>query len=247
MGIRNVFGLCFDPLNGTGYFTDNGPECDDEVNLLAFGANYGWGPNDPCNGQPAGTFPALATFNPTIAPTGCWLYRGNAYPSRYDGTLFFATWNDSRLYRVRFKANHPDQVDTLDVFYTFNEQVLDVTEGPDGFLWVATTGSIWRITYTNPTIAVDDPAPSPLLSLGVVPNPSYGAVAFNTRGSEASARLEVIDLQGRRWRSWSGPLSSRIAWDGRSDSGEPAPVGVYLVRLTSPLGTITRRLIRLGG
>jgi glucose/arabinose dehydrogenase len=247
MGIRNVFGMCFDPLNGIGYFTDNGPDCDDKVNILAFGANYGWGPDDPCGGQPPGTFPALATFTPTIAPTGCCLYRGNVYPSRYDGTMFFCSWNESQLYRVRFKPGHPDQVDTLDVFCTFDEQPLDVTEGPDGFLWVATTGSIYRITYTPPTVAVDDPPAIPALSLGVAPNPSYGPVAFSTSNLPAGARLEVIDLQGRRWRSWSGPLAQRIAWDGRSDSGQAAPTGVYLVRLTTPQGMVTRRLIRLGG
>src|SRR5262245_53972294 len=53
LGIRNVFGLCFDPVDGTGYFTDNGPDCDDEINLLALGANYGWGPDDFCGGSPA--------------------------------------------------------------------------------------------------------------------------------------------------------------------------------------------------
>jgi hypothetical protein len=71
-------------------------------------------------------------------------------------------------------------------------------------------------------------------------------VALQAVNAPAGARLEVLDLQGRRWRSWDGALDRRISWDGRSESGEQAPVGVYLVRLSSSTGTTTRRLIRLG-
>jgi glucose/arabinose dehydrogenase len=230
MGIRNVFGLSFDPLSGIGYFTENGPDCDDEANLMAFGANYGWGPSDDCGTQPAGTFPALASFTPTIAPTGCCLYRGSAYPSRYDGTLFFGSWNESRLYRARFKPGQPDQVDTVDVFCTFDEPVLDVTEGPDGFLWVATAGSIWRITYTGLTIAVEDPPATPVLSLGIAPNPSYGMVAQHHRCARgraarrdrpAGSALAKLERSAVAPHYRGRPLRARRSGTGGRLSGAP--------------------------
>src|SRR4029453_11515636 len=84
-GVRNPFGICFDPVDGAGYFTENGPDCDDEVNLLVPGANYGWSTSDFCGSQPVGTYPALKSFSPTIAPTGCWVYRGTSYTPSLDG------------------------------------------------------------------------------------------------------------------------------------------------------------------
>ena len=247
-GIRNVFGLCFDPQDGTGYFTENGPECDDEINLLAFGANYGWGPDDFCGGQPPGTRAPLAYMSPTVAPTGCCVYRGGIYPSRWDGALFFGAFNTGYVYRTRFVAGRPDLVDTLDVFADVGEAVLDVTVGPDGFLWISTPTRILRITYTAPIIGVgSQPVAATGPTLRMAPNPFRSNVALGAEGAPDGARVEVIDLQGRRVRGWSVPRNRRLDWDGRSERGDLVPPGIYLVRLLAPGLQITHRLIRLGG
>ena len=52
-GIRNSFGFDFDPANGRLWATDNGPSCNDEVNRIVSGGNYGWGPNATCTTPPA--------------------------------------------------------------------------------------------------------------------------------------------------------------------------------------------------
>jgi glucose/arabinose dehydrogenase len=246
-GIRNAYGLCFDPLEGTGYFTDNGPECDDEINLLTFGTNYGWGPNDDCNGTPSGTRAPLAYINPTIGITGCCVYRGGVYPSRWDGALFYGAVNTGLLYRARFVAGRPDLIDTLDVFADFHDPVLDVTVGPDGFLWVATMGRIWRISYTPPVVGVGDPrgvSAAPTLRIG--PNPFRTNVAFEIENAAAGARVEVMDVQGRHIQSWSVESNRRLQWDGRSARGDRVPPGIYLVRLTTADRQITQRIIRVG-
>ena len=49
-GIRNTFGFGFDPTNGQLWATDNGPQCNDEVDRVAKGGNYAWGPNASCSG-----------------------------------------------------------------------------------------------------------------------------------------------------------------------------------------------------
>ena len=245
LGVRNAYGLCFDSETGTGYFTENGPECDDEVNLLSLGANYGWSSTDPCGSQPVGV-PALASFTPTIAPTGCCVYRGDTYPSFYKGSLFFGSFNQSRVYRMRFAPGRPDLVDSLEVFVHLNEPVLDVTVGPDGLLWIATTNTIYKITYPGTVGVPEEPVPGRGISLRVAPNPSRGSVVFDASDAPDGSQLEVFDLTGRRVRHWSAPIAPSTSWDGRDDAGAAAPPGVYLVRITGQGVEATRRLVRLG-
>src|SRR5207244_11923499 len=57
----------------------SGPECNDEVNRIVKGGNFGWGPNENCNGTSpqdtnnSGPTPRILPkrwYTPTIAPTG---------------------------------------------------------------------------------------------------------------------------------------------------------------------------------
>jgi len=50
-GHRNSFGFTFDPKTGRLWETENGPECNDEINLIVKGANFGWGSNENCSGS----------------------------------------------------------------------------------------------------------------------------------------------------------------------------------------------------
>ena len=47
-GIRNSFGFAFDPQGGRLWETENGPACNDEINLVRPGGNYAWGPKASC-------------------------------------------------------------------------------------------------------------------------------------------------------------------------------------------------------
>jgi glucose/arabinose dehydrogenase len=49
-GHRNSFGFAFDPKTDRLWETENGPECNDELNLIVKGANFGWGPRETCSG-----------------------------------------------------------------------------------------------------------------------------------------------------------------------------------------------------
>ena len=64
-----------------------------------------------------------------------------------------------------------------------------------------------------------------------------------------TARLEVFALTGQRLAVLHrGPLPAgrhRIHWDGRDDAGHPLASGVYLYRLVSPGGVLTRKLTLL--
>ena len=67
-GFRNVFGLGFNGATGELFASDNGPSCDDELNLITAGGNYGWRLNQPCNDS--NYIQPLIRINPPIAPTG---------------------------------------------------------------------------------------------------------------------------------------------------------------------------------
>jgi glucose/arabinose dehydrogenase len=51
-GIRNSFGFDFDPQTGRLWETENGPSCNDELNRIVAGRNYGWGPHQTCSTPP---------------------------------------------------------------------------------------------------------------------------------------------------------------------------------------------------
>ncbi|MBU2501815.1 T9SS type A sorting domain-containing protein [bacterium] len=76
-----------------------------------------------------------------------------------------------------------------------------------------------------------------LVSLQVSPNPfnSRAVVAFTLPASDP-AEVAVYDLRGRRVRTLqAGSMSSgrhEVIWDGKDGHGQPAPSGVYLVRVS---------------
>ena len=69
------------------------------------------------------------------------------------------------------------------VFADIGEGVLDVTEGPDGFLWVSTATRILRIPYSSPVGVGDGPAATLGPSLRLAPNPSRADVALEIDGA----------------------------------------------------------------
>jgi hypothetical protein len=81
------------------------------------------------------------------------------------------------------------------------------------------------------------------------PNPSADAttLAF-TLPRAGTARLEVIDLAGRRVWTHEGAFAAGVQgvrWDGRASDGSPVRAGVYFVRLVTAQGERSARLVRL--
>ena len=64
-----------------------------------------------------------------------------------------------------------------------------------------------------------------------------------------AVRLEVLALSGQRLVTlWQGPRQAghhRLHWDGRDDEGRPLASGVYLYRLVTAEGILTRKLTLL--
>ena len=98
-------------------------------------------------------------------------------------------------------------------------------------------------------VAVGDAASARAIELlPPAPNPARGGVrlsfALPRRGA---ARLEILDLQGRRVRTLGDRVfeAGRYAhgWDLRDDAGHGVAPGVYLARLTTPDASQVRRIV----
>ncbi len=106
LGHRNVQGLAFQPDTGVLYETEHGPSgffpacCQDEVNLIEAGANYGW---PIVTGKPGDQ-----RFRDPIAWSGSidtWAPSGAAFATRpgpLRGSLLFATLRGQHLHRIVF-------------------------------------------------------------------------------------------------------------------------------------------------
>jgi aldose sugar dehydrogenase len=152
-GIRNSFGFAFDPETGAMWETENGPECNDELNLVPEGANLGWGPSGTCDSGVApantnadGPHPVLPQlwFSPTIAPTGVAICDDCHLGTVSEGAVFFGAYNDGSLTRVVLSGDRTAVEDQRVVAHP-SSMVLSIERGPDGSLYYSTYTGIYRL------------------------------------------------------------------------------------------------------
>jgi len=97
------------------------------------------------------------------------------------------------------------------------------------------------------------PPPAPVAGLALAaprPNPSSTATRLEfALPSAASVDLSVFDASGRRVVTLAhGELSAGthpVTWDGRESDGRPVAAGLYLARLSTPQGSLVRRIARV--
>ncbi len=103
-------------------------------------------------------------------------------------------------------------------------------------------------TLVDPNAGVDD-VPAALALARPAPNPSTGAALLSfSLPAPGRARIDVIDASGRRVAGVSaeyGAGTHAWRWDGRLASGAHARAGLYFVRLETPFGSRTQRMVRL--
>jgi glucose/arabinose dehydrogenase len=169
-GIRNSFGLAFDPFSGDLWDTENGAEIYDEINRVVPGANSGWrdimGPGVPAMGTllelTGSTYiqPAYSIQTP-VAPTGLAFAssnstlgasnQGNLYVADYElGNIYEFEVNSARtgLDYADILANNQTELNAFRFATGFTGGLSDLEEGPDGNLYAVAiaSGEVWRIT-----------------------------------------------------------------------------------------------------
>ncbi len=150
-GLRNTFDFDFDPyVEGfiQIFATDNGPDCDDELNLILAGGNYGWRPGYPCdasNPQSRQFLYPLWHTTPTEAPTGVAVYTGDQIP-QWRGDVFFCMWNTGKMRRAVPNETRSYLLGVREVDLQGNSCTIEVQDGPDGTLYFTNQSGIYRIS-----------------------------------------------------------------------------------------------------
>jgi glucose/arabinose dehydrogenase len=143
-GHRNPFGLTHRSGPTRIYSTENGPNCDDELNLIVKGRNYGWGDGYQCGTAGVGRNPKKPIFRwrNVVAPTDAWWYRGRM--KRLNGDVYIGDYGGGRLHRMVMNRRGTD-VRSHRVMFDSSESITDVSKGPGGWLYFLTTGGLYRI------------------------------------------------------------------------------------------------------
>jgi glucose/arabinose dehydrogenase len=118
-GIRNSFGLAFDPVTGKLWATENGPEDDDEINLVEPGFNSGWvqvhglarltpefDPSELVDFDKKGNYrdPELVWQN-TAGPTAVLFMTSDKMGSQYVNDMFVADVHHGSIYHFKLNAD----------------------------------------------------------------------------------------------------------------------------------------------
>ena len=138
-GLRNVFGMAFQPGSGRLFATDNGPGGFDEVNIVVAGGNYGWPGHMGVVGEEG--------FADPIAVYGNWPERpigptGATFVDDRPDILLFCAYHDFFLRAVHLAG--PDHTTVADTTVLSRNCALDVTYSNDGWLYYSSIFAIYR-------------------------------------------------------------------------------------------------------
>jgi glucose/arabinose dehydrogenase len=154
-GIRNSFGFTFDPRSGRLWETENGPECNDEVNLLSRMRlqNLGWGPSATCGSPPRAPYntnrdgpnpvmPKRYFANPPALVGATFCRRCGLSSS---GQLFFGSFNTGTIRRAALGSRRIG-IASQAPFYDHPNPVLSL-ESPvnGGAIYFSTQSNVYRL------------------------------------------------------------------------------------------------------
>ena len=173
-GVRNSFGMDFDPVTGTLWMTENGPNSYDEINVVKPGFNSGWdrltGPMSRSNVTQGDLFslegskysdPVFSWKTP-IGVTAIKFFDSDKLGEKYKDNIFVGDYNAGQLYFFKVDKDRSGLV--LDgpladlVADTYEESqkarvglftggIVDLQTGPDGNLYVLVfTGKVYKIS-----------------------------------------------------------------------------------------------------
>ena len=148
LGHRDPDGMTLDKASGQVWLTEHGPRGGDELNLVRGGGNYGFPTisyGRQYDGQlinagktvQAGLEQPVYFWDPDIAPSGLTVYRGGMFPA-WKGDIFIASLVGKTLVRLQMKDGKVAGEEP--VLAGRCERHRDVSQGPDGALYVLTDG-----------------------------------------------------------------------------------------------------------
>jgi glucose/arabinose dehydrogenase len=152
-GHRNSYGFTFDPVTHRLWETENGPECTDEINLIAKGGNFGWGRHETCGtAKPGGTNnsgptprhgPKWFTAS-TIGITGAAFCHGCGIRS-LGGQLVFGDVDTGSLRAIHLNKARSGFSSRARVIATGLNGVHSVEVSPSGHIYFSGPNGIYRL------------------------------------------------------------------------------------------------------
>jgi len=260
-GIRNSFGMDFDPLTHKLWMTENGPNIFDEINLVDPGFNSGWeklmGPDSRNANDAADLFslagshyadPKFSWLNP-VGATAILFFDSAALGTGYENDAFVGDINNGNLYRFKPNAardgfvfsgagladrvadNNPEVDETI-IGRGF-AGITDLKRGPDGRLYVVSAGE-------GKIYAIGSASVPPSFGIDALPTAEVG-VAYHVD----------LDINGGR-PPFSVSLTAGALPPGLNLMGE-AITGLltsangsrFTLRVTDDLGASTARRFRI--
>ncbi|MEX2554187.1 MAG: PQQ-dependent sugar dehydrogenase [Actinomycetota bacterium] len=207
-GLRNPFGMTVDPTGGRIWVTENGPSEDDEVNLIVKGGNYGWPKVTGSDGSGGYRDPVL-NYQNIVVPT-MMAFGGSALPKAYRGNLFFGTYGQQTIHRVKLTASRTGaSSDTI--FIRPNQGVVGMTMGPDGLYYTTPTKVVRAYVPAAPapapvqTTPKPTPKPTPTKTPTPTPTPTSTPTPTPTPTPTSSETRSPIAAEPL-------PASARLPW-----------------------------------
>jgi glucose/arabinose dehydrogenase len=171
-GIRNSFGMDFDPVTGNLWDTENGPDHGDEINLVQPGFNSGFHiidgmseggiANDELvdfDGKGKYSDPEFVWEQP-IGVTPIKFLNSDEYGKEYENDILVGDINNGNIYhfdlnnertglvldgQLEDKIADTSEESQLAVFARGFGGITDIQVGPDGYIYVISYGSLFRI------------------------------------------------------------------------------------------------------
>ncbi|MEZ6094126.1 MAG: PQQ-dependent sugar dehydrogenase [Pirellulaceae bacterium] len=195
-GLRNPFRTTVDPVTDQLYIGEVGWTQWEEINAGAAGANFGWpwyeggsGVNKQTGGYrnlaaaqafyASGTevTPSIYALNHSTGINAIVLgdvYDGTAYPSKYQGNLFFNDLGQGIVRNIRFATD--GRIEAIETFATGHRYVVQMTLGPDQNIYYVDldNGEIGRWVFVESNMGTSSAGTTlPTVSPGINPNPSH--------------------------------------------------------------------------
>jgi glucose/arabinose dehydrogenase len=156
-GHRNIQGMTLHPQTGVIWLHEHGAQGGDEINIPEKGRNYGWPVithGIDYNGSKIGIGTAapgmeqpLLHWTPSIAPSGMAFYTGSRIPA-WTGNLFVGSLKFGTLHRVVLDGTRVVRQEQM--LKEIGDNIRDVRDGPDGYLYIATDSPRGRILRLEP-------------------------------------------------------------------------------------------------
>jgi aldose sugar dehydrogenase len=175
-GVRNSFGLDFDPLTGNLWDTENGPASFDEINLVRPGFNSGWqtvtGPislsgdteDDLVNFPGSQYADPIFSWADSVAPTDIEFFSSSNLGAKYANNIFVGDITTGTLYFFELNENRDgisldttQQQSGLSDFVVNSEDELSAVTFGSGFggitdIETGPDGSLYILSYDEGTI-----------------------------------------------------------------------------------------------